>query len=367
MQKILFETVTLADAAQRAARVAPVKGVPFDRAAGIVVTANPDYPGVTLMSTDLTVTFRTVISILGMELNEEIFWRLPAALFTGIVSALPMAAGSTVTLAKSEKESWVYIIAGAAKSKLAPITLGSYPIIDAFDPEGMMPTPGLASRLSQVSWACASGDTVLAGIHMNGESLIACDKAQMATVPCIVPLESPVTAPLTAVSGLLRTAVDVTLRATDKRLEIMPDPHTQLTSLLYADPYPDTSKILTREIFTGQVTVPTEPLLAALNRMMVLVRGERLPRLRLKFNGDLNLDMDVEEVGRMIDKIETSSSEGPEFEIEVTPSSILDALTASGRSVMKIDYGPTPASPLRFKDDNGLLALIMPRMPTGSA
>lgn len=364
MQKILFETATLADAAQRAARIAPVKGVPFDRAAGVVVVADPAFPTeVTLMSTDLTVTFRTVISCLEMSLDEQVFWRLPASLFSGIVSALPMAAGSTVSLAKWENQSWVFILSGEAKSKLAPITLGSYPLIPLFNPEGMLPAPGLASRLNQVSWACASNDTVLAGVHIDGESLIACDKANMAIVPCVVPIESPVTAPLTAISGLLRTAVDVTLRATETHLEIMPDPHTQMTSLLYVDPFPSTKHVIERDMSVGHCYVPTELMSNALNRMMVLVRGERLPRLKLKFSDCLQLDMDVEEVGRMIDKIDISGS-GFELEMEMTPQSLLNVLTASGRPTIKIQYGPTAASPLRFTDDNGLLALIMPRMPT---
>lgn len=365
MQRIFFETPTLADAAQRAAKVAPVKGVPWDRAAGVIVTATPDDPEhVTLMSTDLTVTFRTIITCLEMKIDNPVCWRLPSALFAGIVSALPMASGSTVTLAQGN-DSWVFVVAGKSKAKLMPITLGSYPIIEPFDVRGLRLTPGLASRLNQVSWACATNDTALSGVHLDGKALYGCNKANLATVPCAVPVESPITAPLGPLSGLIRTAADVALRATDTRLEIMPDAYTQMTAILFADPYPQLKFLLERDLFTGHCSIPTEPFQAALNRMMVLVRGERLPRLKLKFSTVLELDMNVEEVGRMVDEIEVTGNDEV-LVIEVTPNTLLEVLEASGRPVVKCDYGPDAKSPLKFTDDNGFLALVTPRVTGGS-
>lgn len=365
MRKLLFETATLADAAQRAARVAPTKGVPFDRAAGIVLTADPEDPQHCVLSaTDLTVSFRTVVTCLEMSLDGPVTWRVPAGLFAGITSALPMSAGSVVTLAADDP--WVFIVAGESKSKVAQITLGSYPIIEPFDAEGMAQVPGFSARLAQVAWACSDGDSALSGVHLDGHHLYACDRARMAFVPCDVPIRTPVTAPLAPLAALIRTATDVTLRATERRLEIMPDPYTQMTAVLHLDPYPDVSRLV-RDTFTGFATVAREVLAAALTRMMVLVRGERLPRLRLEFGpGWLRLDMDVPEVGRMLDRIEIGGGSDPPFSLEFTPNYLVDVIAASSRPVIQVAYGPTALNSLRFTDDNDFYAVASPRQPAAT-
>lgn len=362
MQKLLFETATLADGALRASKIAPHKGIAFDRASGIILDADPDFPNrVILSSTNLTVTFRTIVACLEMKIDKPIRWRVPSALFAGITSALPMASGSVVSLAQRD-DPWIYIISGEAKAKLMPITLDTYPLVYEFDSAGMKPVSNLGTRLSQVTWACADTDSVLSGVHLDGDYLYGCDRNSMGFVPCSIPIDTPVTAPLAPLSGLIKTATDVMLRATDTKLEIMPDPYTQMSAVLYAEKYPD-CKALVRDTYTGHASVPNDLLMAALNRTMVLVRGERLPRLILEFGpGWLRLDMDVVEVGRMVDKVEIGGGSITPFKIDFTPTKILDILQASGRPIIEMAYGPTDQNPIRFTDDNDFYAMAMPRV-----
>jgi DNA polymerase III sliding clamp (beta) subunit (PCNA family) len=361
MRKAIFEVAGLADAVSKANRIAPTKGAAFDRAAGIVVEVNPDalHP-VIIKSTDLDVTYHQVVSVLDMG-DEKVTWRVPAQLFNGVMSTLPIGNSSTVRLADNG-DGHLYFLCGKTKAKLRLIA-GEYPHFTPFDADNLATVPGLARRLNQVSWATDDNRTqVLGGIHMDGEYLFACDRQNMAMVPCKVPVDRPVTAPLSDIASLIKNTSEVAMRAGTKHLELMPDAWTQTTCVLYAADYPNVKQLM-KSNQTGQILVVSEALVAALDRMLVLVKAERYPTTTIKIgDGSMYLEMEVPDVGKIADEIEVQGGETHDpFIITFSPDCLKSALAASGREKTTIKYGPTNLSPIIVEDDNQFLALMMPR------
>ena len=361
MKKAIFEVATLADAVAKANRIAPTKGAAHDRAAGIVVEVNPNsLEPVILKSTDLDVTFRMVVNVLEVG-DEPITWRVPSQLFNGIMSTLPLGGQSTVRMAENG-DGFVYFLCGKTKAKLRLIT-GDYPLWEPFAMDDLTNVPGLARRLTQVAWATDSrGSGVFGGIHIDGEFLYGCDRQNMAMVPCVVPVDRPVTAPLSEITSLIKNTSEVAMRAGTHHIELMPDAWTQTTCVLFAEEYPKVRNLL-KNNQSGEIGVVSETLTAALDKMLVLVKAERYPTTTIKIgDGSLYLEMEVPDVGKIADEIEIVGGEKTDpFVITFSPDSLKQALAASGREKVTIKYGPTSLSPMLLTDDNQFLSLMMPR------
>lgn len=365
MKKAVFEVATLADAVAKANRVAPTKGAAFDRAAGIVLEVIPDIlvPRVIIKSTDLEVTFRANVSVLEIG-DEPVTWRLPATLFNGIMSTMPMGLGMQVTLREMNvSDGHLYFIAGKMKAKLRLIA-GDFPTIGEFDADQLVLAPNFAKRLQQVAWATDDkGNGVLSGVHMDGKFLYGCNRQVVAMVPCEVPITAPVTAPLYDIAALIKNTGDVSLRAGTNVVEIMPDSWTQTTCTLIAQEYPNIAGLM-KNRQTGKVYVGTEELASVLDQMLVLVKEERYPATTIEIGeGMMKVSMDVPDVGKVLNEIEvtggTAAGEDP-FTISFSPQILKNALAASGRPDISILYGPTPLDPMKIEDDNGFVALAMP-------
>lgn len=366
MKKLTLEVATFTDSVNKANRIAPNKGIPFDRAAGVVLEVDPTQPDIAIIkSTDLQMTFRQEITTLDVG-DEPIYWRLPSALLASIMNTLPMTTGSTIVLAEKEKpDGYVYFKSGKTKAKLRCIT-GDYPLIDHLEPGTLQPAMNFARRMAQVAWACDKNrSSVLGGIHIDGTHLYGCDRASMAMVPCVVPLAAPITAPLAELSALIKNTSEVALRATDTHLMLMPDPHTQMSSVLYADGYPNIRAIVERDQYTLHFDVDVAALTSALERMLILVKVERYPTTTIEVDdGVMRLEMEVDQVGKIDDEVEivggVPAGTDP-FRITFTPTAVLSALQASGRPKVTFSLGPTPLSQVRIKDDNDFVAITMPR------
>lgn len=363
MKKAIFEVATLADAVSKANRIAPTKGAAHDRAAGIVVEVDPDsLEPVVLKSTDLDVTFRMVVNVLEMG-DEKVTWRVPSQLFNGIMSTLPVGQSSTVRLAENGDGN-VYFLCGKTKAKLRLI-VAEYPTWQPFSTNDLATVPGLARRLTQVAWATdQKGSGILGGVHIDGEFLYGCDRANLAIVPCKVPVDRPVTAPLTDIASLIKNTSEVAMRAGVERIELMPDAWTQTTCVLFGGEYPNVRNLLNRTKPIGEVLIQTEELVAALDKMLVLVKSERYPTTTIKIgDGSVYLEMEVPDVGKIADEIDAVGGEtgGTQFIITFSPDCLKNALMASGREKVTIKYGPTNLSPIIVEDDNEFMALMMPR------
>lgn len=372
MTKITVETATLSDAVSKAARVAPNKGAAFDKAAGVFIEIDPikTTKHIYVKATDLDTTYLQRVPVLLIE-GEDDLWRFPSQLVAGVISNLPLGIGSEVTLERTGP-SEVTVKCGRKRAKIRLYDADDFPTVAPFDPTGMAKVEMFPTRLNQAAWATDPESAILSGVHIDGDSLIACDRTRLVVVPCKVPVVEPITVPLSSIAPVIRNAGTIEVRATDTRLQMMPDVDTQITCLILAATYPNVKGIM-RTSFDGKIDVDREMLLDSLNRMMVMVKTDRYPKVVLTIHKDyIGLYLGESESGEMFDELDAEGGPLPdspqELVIMFTPSTLINALTASTRASVTIEYGGTAGSstwtpdklPIHMYDEGGFDAWLMP-------
>ena len=358
--KVQFETATLADAVNRAARVSPTKGAAYDRSSGVIIAANAD--GAVIRSTNLEVTYRQEIDVLSADGDLSV--RVPASTASGFLSGLPMGEGSVVTLVDNGDDDWVRLSCGKTKARLADIPLDNFPNLPPFDIGDLGVAENFSSRLEQVAWACSPDVAPLTGVHIDGEHLIATDKFKVAIVPCVVPLDAPITVPLGTIAPLLRNTSEVRIGSDGSRLMMMTDEFTQATSVIYGSDFPNIIAVIGAAV-KGQsftCTLPIGALEKALDRVLVLVSSDRYPVIKMTFKPDgIGIDLDAQTTGQVRDEIEVPvEMEEDELVIWMNPAFVREAMGhATGE--LKIKGGPTGMNPVEFSDDTGYQCFVMPR------
>lgn len=356
-----FETATLSAAIQKAARVAPSKGVAFEKTAGIIIEIDPrnlDHP-ITVKSTDLEVTYLEWVDFLGM-LTGGGSWRLPSMTLAGILAGLPVA--STVTLSSDTDDGLVTIQCGKTKAKLPQIAGTPFMDWEPFKPDELVEVAGFASRVGQVSWACDRSNVPFTGIHIDGEHLTATDRYRLARVPCKVPVTEAITVPLDVISPMLKHLGDAKLKATERKFLLMPNEHTQVTSVIFDAKYPDVTKVM-RFDYPQIATCAVDDLKTVITRMLVLVRGERYPIMRLTIGNEvIRIFMNVEGVGEMEDEVAIAGAVHEPYEVFFTPTNFLDGLSNGAKPQINYHYDPDkPLSFAYFEDGDGYESWIVPR------
>lgn len=370
VRSVTFETASIADAIAKATRVAPTKGAAFDRSAGILFELRPSNPRkVTVKATNLDVTFLHWIDPISL-VGDDGDWRVPSTLLAGILAGLPMGAGQRVTIAEKENEKDVLILsAGKIKAKIR-----TYPNADSFvkwepfDATLLENVSGFATRVAQASWACDRETAPYSGVHMDGEQIIATDKYKLVAVPCKVPVSTPITVPLDVIAPIMRNLTDAKVRATDKHFEIMPDSHTQITATIFGVTYPDLGPF-TAAVPARTMKLDRDLLVDAIQRMLVLAKGERYPVSRLTVgNGAIEVHMTVPDVGEMEDTV--SVAEGADhdpYTIYFTPQNLVEGLNHAANPKVTVGYDPAnPRSPFRVDDEAGYKSWIVPRRMTST-
>lgn len=359
--KAVASTATLADAVARAARVSPTKGAGYDKAAGVLIEGWPFSGKLVIRTTDLSSTYRQEVAA---DVDGEATWRLPSVLLAGVLTGLPMTPGGSVTLDDSGLTAEVKIQCGTAKSRLRLIT-GDFPQWEPFDAAALAHIADFGQRVEQVAWATDPKGTVLSGVHINGDRLIACDLYKVCVVPLVVPVEAPITAPLLTLAALLKNAGDVSLQATENKLHLLLDPETQATTNLIAAGYPNVERVM-RDDFMGTVTINRDDLQSAIDRMLVLVAGDRYPRLKVGFgDGVVMLKMEDEQAGVMQNEVDCKGGQADTFIIELTPRSFIGALSHANHPEVVISYGPKNDQTISVQAPDYRCDL-MPRMKGGS-
>lgn len=351
--QVVCEVATLADAVTRAARVAPNKGYAFDKAAGILFTLE-ESGEFFITATDLTVSYRQRIAT-SSNSGESFEWRLPSGLIADVMTTLPMdTPGLTVTLTGEDDD--VLIEAGTTKARLHRI-ISEFPRVGWFDPDGMVLVEDFATRVHQVAWATKKdAHNALTGVHIDGQSLIGCDGHNLAVVPCAIPFEEPITVPLRPLLASLKDTGPVHLRATETRLELMPDADTQMSSQVITDPYPNVRAIM-RDEFSGEFTVERDELIEALSRILVLAKTERYHKAQFRVRPDLLRFRVKEENGVMTD--ECAINGGNDFTFFINPTNVSNSLRASRATKVRIQYGPSDRIPIRISDNDALDCYLM--------
>ena len=349
-KEITLPTQNLLDAVTKATKIAPTKGHAFDKASGILLEIKPGdtYP-LRVHATDLEVSFyqRMETTLVG---DEEALWRMNAPVFTGWLANVT---GESVTLTEADN-GIVKVQAGKSRTQLRTYDPESFPKIKLFSPVGMEVVPGFARQVERVAWAAHTDRDPITGVHIDGSHLRATDGIRFASVPCPVPVAEPITSPLRALTALLRDYTDVNLRATEDRLEIMPDAATQLTALVFQQPYPNLSAAMESisEKIDATVSIDREQLLKTIDRMMVLVKGERYPELYLAFENDhIDMHMDVEQIGD-VDEVLAITGDQVSRKVVVNPQN-LRAVASYGGDTLQVGLTDDAKKPMHFTDDAG--------------
>lgn len=361
MTEVTFETATLAAAISKAARVAPNKGAAFDKSAGIVIEVRPSAleKQITVKATDMEVTYLEWVNSLSIS-GDEVDWRLPSGTLAGIVAGLPL--GSQTTIKSIEDKDLVSLTCGKTKAKLPVITGLPFADFEPFDGSDLTVVPNFSERVAQVSWACDRSAIPFTGVHIDGTMLTATDRYRLAQVPCEAGIISdPITVPLEVLRPILKHLTDAKLKATDRRLLIMPDEYTQVTTVIFDAKYPNIEKVQRRD-YPNVLMLDKEAVRTVINRMLVLVKGERYPVMKLTIGkGAIGVFMNVEDVGEMEDEIEAPDATHEPFEVYYTPTNFLDGLVNSGKPEVEFRYDPANAMSFAYFKDEGYESWIVPR------
>jgi DNA polymerase III sliding clamp (beta) subunit (PCNA family) len=337
MSKITFENAALAECIKKADRVAPSRGSSFDKAAGIVIEASED--SVCVRATDLTIYYTEWITADFFE-GDPIQWRLPSKLFAQIVGSLPIGSGKTCTLENQDGK--IMLISGRIKAKIPLLDIDYFPTWQPFDTEALVGTSDVGGRLEMVEWAAAKDNQPpWAGVLLDGTHALACDKYRLARVPLSVPhLESPIIVPSNLLSGLIRQTGEVQMFAEGTNMMLMPDEHTQITTVLFDGQYPSLSKLLDTE-YPLAITLKKAQLLEIANRVRGVVQSDRMAALSFIIGREEVVVMMSDAEAALMDAIEVPGQATHErVTIKFAPNNLIEAVDKVPSDQVRIDYDP---------------------------
>lgn len=364
MTTAIFETATIADSVKKAARVAPAKGQAFDKAAGVILDVSSDVTVV--RATNLEIFFMEWVDSISVE-GDRAVWRLPAGLLAAVLGSLPIGSGKQVEF--RQDGNLLHISSGRTKARFNLMDVAYYPIWTAFDPDNLVKAPDLGGRLGLVSWAASgnAADVPWNGVHLDGELAVATDRYRLACVPLAVPgLVQPVTVPGGLLASVLKQTGEVDITVEGQQLLLMPDEHSQVRAVCYAQEYPPVQKIMRRDQ-PSELKISKSALVEMIGRALNFAGSDRTPTLRL-FIGqeEVAVMMANNEIGFLGDVIDVAGyATHKRCEYKFTPKNLMDALTTAPNDEVMIHYDSEKKGVIRIDGGSGYEAWIAPRKDSG--
>lgn len=360
--KVTFENATIADSIQKAARVAPTKGEAFDKASGILMVLDPEDNTVTLKSTNLHIFYLEVVD--AVEVEGEDTWRIHASTIAQVMAKLPIGTGKYVTFEKKGGE--IIMTSGRTTAKFRAMDATYYPEWKPFDPDKLEMVPDLGLRIQQVEWAAMTDSEVIyAGIHLDGEHVIATDRIRMAMAPCEAePIYRPVTIPAGILKPVISNLRDVAVGIDEGMFLLMPDVSTQIRTRIYEKDYPAVRNAIESRTWSHSVKVSKAALLEIIERAMIFAQRDRSPKMTFIIGkGEIAVMCSDTDIGLLGDVVELDGQcDHSRKKIVFTPRNLTDALNAAPSSEVEIHYRPDEATyPFKIDGGSGYVALVMPR------
>lgn len=332
---------TLHDALQRAIKVAPTKGAAWDRAQGIHLTfqAVAGVGWCEVRATDTETTYWQQIAAQAAS-QEPVTLRLPSMPLAPFVAGLPMNEDEHrvrfLVNPDSPKECIVQFMRSKIKAKMMVIT-SSYPEFGPLEIDGMGEAQELASRIEQVSWACDKHGK-MAGIYLDGDYMVGACTKQAARAHCKVETDHPVVAPLGSLSGLIKVGTQIRMGVHENRLVLALDEASQVTTSLILEQYPDVAKAMSVFPLECKMLIPKTRVQAAMDRLLLFVRNDRLPRCAIDiFDNELWATLETEG-SKAQDVIEITSSAPGERRFIFNPQIIRGGLESFGGAFVEVHY-----------------------------
>ena len=349
MSKVVFEVATISDAIRKAEKIAPDRGAAFDKAAGIVMELYPAEETVILRATNLDVYYMEWIDALEVS-GDPVVWRLPSRVLAGIISSLPIASGRTVAFETTEGR--VKITSGKMRCHLNRIDPTGYPEWYPFEEDNLTPCPELGGRLSMVEWAASKTETAL-GLRFTGTHVMAADRYSAArTTLEIANLKEPITIPRGILSGVIKPRGDTKIGVTENQLWIMPDPTTQIRTIILSEGYPPMTTAF--QPLTDLVRFKKSALIDMIGVVMKIVGADRQPTMELIIGKQtISVSMSDDGHGTIGDTIEVPGADHPRMSFFCNPSRLQDLLTNSPSDEVILQYQASAARPVKLLVDGG--------------
>lgn len=366
--KVVFETATIADAVKKAERVSPSKGQAFDMAAGFVLEIAAAPMPTVVRATNLEIFCMEWITPLEVE-GDAVSWRVPSALFTQVITSLPIGSGKVVTLEEKVTgfSSQLHMSSGRTKAKFNLLDISHYPKWTAFDPDTLFEVKDLGGRIAMVEWATDNATPPLAGVHLNGTHAIGTDRYRLAATEMpISELENPITIPAKILSSIIKQTGEVKIGFDGNQLLVMPDEYTQLRSVIYAEAFPNMARALDMQ-FDSVIKMKKEAFLEILQRASNFAGGDRMPELKV-FVGkeEVAVMMNNDEIGLLGDVYECpGQAQHARMEMMFTPKNIIEAIANAPSSELEFYYNEgKPTSMIHIDGGSGYKCWVAPRHKT---
>lgn len=364
--KVTFENATIADSIAKAARVAPTKGHAFDKASGIIMELNPSDNTVQLRSTNLEVFYLEIVDTI--DVDEAGTWRLPSGILAQIMAKLPIGSGKSLTMEQFGAE--VHLKSGRTVAKFRLNDHTVFPEWKAFDPDKLDVVADLGARIKQVDWAAEDNfEAAYAGIHLDGAYAWATDTIRLVRVPCVAePIYKPITIPSGVLNPIISNLRDVAVGIEEGHFILMPDPSTQIRTVLYAREYPSLriSKVFERT-WPDAFKVKKSSMLEIMDRAAVFAQNDRAPQMKFYIGkGELAVQCTDQELGLLGDVISLEGqADHARSVMTFTPKNLQQALTAAPSEQVEVWYDKEDAHfPVKIDGGSGYEAIVMPRRPT---
>lgn len=367
--KVTFENATIADSVAKTARVAPTKGQAFDKASGLIMELDPSNSTVTLKATNLEVFYLEIVD--AIEVIEAGTWRLPSGILNMVLSKMPIGSGKTLTMEQVGNE--VHLKSGRTTAKFRLNDPTGYPRWEPFDPDKLDVVPDLGARIKQVDWAAEDNfEAAYAGIHLDGQYAWATDTIRLARVPCEAePIYKPITIPAGVLNPIISNLRDVAVGLDEGMFILMPDPSTQIRTVLYSREYP-TNRIAKAfdRAWPDMFKVKKSAMLEIMDRAAVFVQKERAPQMTIYIGkSELAVQCTDQEVGLLGDVISLDNQAAHRRSTMLfTPKNLQQALDASPSEEVEFWYDKEDGRfPVKIDGGSGYEAIVMPRRPMAPA
>lgn len=338
---VTFENAALSEAVKRAEKVAPKRGEAYDKAFGVVLEIDPSsqWP-VMIKTTNLAIYYSEWVSALESS-GDKVIWRMSSEVFSQIITKLPIGSGKSVTI--SEVENKLQIKSGKFKASIGLIKSAFYPEWNQFDPENTAPVSDLGTRLSQVLWACGKGNgsEAIDGVRFNGTTLVSTDKYRLASVPMNAPhLTEEVTIQAQLVASIVPDFGATRIGMIEGQLLIVPNDYVQIRCLMLGGTFPNVERVMNRD-YPNKIELQRSEVLEAVSRVATADYRNRMPELNIYF-GNEQLALFVEDSSGGDKSIEVLDYPGQAdhkiFKVCVTPSAVIDAMTAAPSDKITLHY-----------------------------
>lgn len=343
---------------------------------GIKIVATEE--GVTLTGSDSDISIESFIpSEENGKENVEVIQSgsivLQAKFFSEIVKKLPMDAVE-ITI---ENHLLAVIRSGKAEFNLNGLDAEEYPHLPQIEENSVfkIPTDLLKTMIRQTVFAVSTSETrpILTGVNWrleNGELIcVATDSHRLGLrkAPVQTEIESShnVVIPgksLNELNKLLDDTNDLVDIVITENQVLFKTRNLLFFSRLLDGNYPDTSRLIPNESKTV-VHVSTKEFLQAIDRASLLAREGRNNVVKLATipNKMVEISSNSPEIGKVIEEVQTTSTEGEELKISFSAKYMLDALKAlEGSEIMVSFTGAMRPFVITIPEDDSILQLILP-------